>query len=405
MNLLYLCHRIPYPPDKGDKIRSYNQVRYLGARHSVSVVCFADEHADRARGIELARDCASVDVVFRGRSSSLARAAAGLPSGRSMSVAAFGSGSMRRTLRRVVERGRFDAALVFSSQMGQYLDVLPPVPCVVDFVDVDSEKWRDYAARLGPPRSWLYRLEAKRLSDFEGRLARRAARSVFVSEAEAALFLARHPGMRVSVLSMGVDLDYFAPGPEGATPGQPPTAVFVGMMDYRPNVDAVSYFAREILPRVRRRVADACFRVVGRRPTAAVRALAALPGVAVTGAVPDVRPHLRDAAVSVAPFRIARGIQSKTLEAMAMGLPVVGTSIAFQGIASEIADGVSRKDAPEDFAEEVALLMRSPELQRSRGALARRYVERQHRWEDRGRELESLLSEAVHEGRPTPPAE
>jgi sugar transferase (PEP-CTERM/EpsH1 system associated) len=320
-----------------------------------------------------------------------------------LSVAAFDSGEFRRLVEARCRRDPPDAILVYTAVMAPYAENAG-VPRLVDFVDVDSEKWKLYAARHRPPRSLVYAIEARRLAAFEDHVCRDFEHSASVSEMEKRILAARVPGLRHTVIPMGVDLEYFRPPADSGGRGGSarPVIVFVGVMDYFPNSDAVSWFAKRVFPLVRPRVPEVEFRIVGRRPSRAVRALAREPGVTVTGAVADVRPHLADATLAVAPFQITRGVQSKVLEAMASGLPVVGTRIAFQALGAGEKDGLRAADTPSALADEVVAVLRDPTLGRSRGAEARRYVERNHRWETSGDLLESVLTTLVEHRRAAP---
>lgn len=403
MKILYLCHRIPYPPDKGDKIRAYHHIAHLARTHRVHLACFADERADLEHVRSLQAICASVDVVYRSPFAARLFALAALPTGRSLSVAAFDSLELRARVRRRLREEQPDILVAYSAAMAQYLEEANGTPRVMDFVDADSEKLREYA-RLGRfPQSALYALEADRLARYEGRIAATFDASIFISEAEAQIVRPHAPGRDFSIIRNGVDLDVFRPDPDGARPREP-VVVFTGVMGYFPNVDAVTYFAHDILPRVRAEIPAARFAIVGRDPSVAVRRLAQLPGVTVTGAVPDVRPYLSEAALAVAPFRIARGVQNKVLEAMSSGLPVVGTQLAFQGITANDADGVRAADSAEAFAKEVVTLLRDPSLRRDLGQRARRYVEQHHRWEEVGAILEAKLLQLVEARRVRPDA-
>lgn len=390
MRILYLCHRIPFPPDKGDKIRSFHQISHLGRSHEVHVACLVDDPADRFQAEPLRRFCAGVDAPYQSRAIGKAKALLALVSGRPLSVAAFDSPDLARAVSERLRAGWPDVIVVFSSAMGQYVPRGCGVPLLVDFVDADSDKWRLYAERSGPATRWIYRIEAARLGRFERELAARADASLFVSDLEARLLDLAPGDGRTWVVTNGVDLDYFRPGPV-APPLPAPRAVFVGMMDYYPNADAVTWYAEEILPKIRARIPDARFDIVGRNPGARVRALSRIPGVRVTGSVPDVRPYLGEGAVAVAPFRMARGIQNKILEAMAMGLPVVGTPSVFQGLPASASDGVAAADGASDFADEVCTLLADASVRSARGRAARTYVEGRHRWDDHGRRLEELL--------------
>lgn len=401
MKILYLCHRIPYPPDKGEKIRAYHHIEYLARAHRIHLACFADTRADLDHARSLEKICASVDVVYRSPLAARLHALAALPTRRSLSVAAFDSSTLRLLVERRLREERPDILVAYSAAMAQYVERVNGAPRVLDFVDADSEKLREYA-RLRPfPQSALYGLEADRLARYEARMAATFDASIFISEPEAEIVRRRAPGREYSIIRNGVDLDAFRPDPSAGRP-RDPVIVFTGVMGYYPNVDAVAFFARDILPRVRNRVPGARFEIVGRDPSAAVRGLARLPGVTVTGFVPDVRPYLANAAVAVAPFRIARGVQNKVLEAMASGLPVIGTRLAFQGITASATDGVRVGDDADAFAEEVVALLLDSALRADLGQRARQYVEQHHRWEEVGAILEKMLLDLVA-GRGTSP--
>ncbi len=394
MKILYIAHRIPYPPDKGDKIRSFHQIQHLSKKHEVHLVCFVDEKGDLPYARALEKYCASVDVVFRGKLASRCLAfQALLFSKEPLSVASFYSAELAQKITHTLGREAYDKIFVFSSAMARYVKHISHIPKVMDFVDVDSEKWQLYAQYHPFPLSWIYRLEVARLSRYEENIARIFEHSIFVSEKEAALFRQRVGGKPISVIPNGVDLDYFCPDGAGRSSHTQPSIVFTGAMDYFPNVDAVRYFCSKIFPRVREAVPEVGFYIVGRNPTRQVRGLGSQPGVVVTGYVPDVRPYLAKAWVAIAPLRIARGLQNKILEAMAMGLPVVGTSEAFQGTRARREDGIRMADDSKSFAHAVVTLLKDPVLRRRCSLAARDYVERQHQWQDHGARLESLLHE------------
>jgi len=273
------------------------------------------------------------------------------------------------------------------------------VPKALDFVDVDSELWRVSAEYRATPLSWLNRLEARRLARYEVDVARSFDHAIFVSEAEARVFRHRAADLPSAVVGNGVDLDAFAPTAAPVPPEGAPEVVFTGTMDYLPNVDAMRYFCRSILPRVREAAPQVRLTIVGRNPTRAVRRLARKGHVTVTGWVPDVRPHLARATVAVAPFRIARGIQNKILEAMASGVPVVATSVALEGLDTTDGDGARRADDPASFAREVVALLRDPEWRASCSRQARRFVQRCHRWDVQGAQLSRLLETMVEKRR------
>lgn len=393
MNILYLCHRIPYPPDKGDKIRSFHQIRELSKRHTVHLACLIDDPEDLKHVAALRKYCASVEAVYRNKVAARGLALLALFTGQSLSVAAFYSKELKKRIDAKIRTERLDRIFVFCSSMGGYVADVSHLPKVIDFVDVDSEKWRCYADYHSFPISWIYRQEADRLARYEAEMARRFDRSIFVSEKEADLFRQQVSDCSISAIPNGVDLDYFYPG--GKTPSGDPAIVFTGAMDYFPNVDAVRYFCAEVLPRIREVFPGVLFYIVGRNPAASVKELGVPGRVIVTGTVPDVRPYLAKSAVAVAPFRIARGIQNKILEAMAMGVPVVGTSVSFQAFEEKEGVGVRFADNPESFAQEVLLLLQDRTLRTRLGLEARSFVERLYRWQDHGDRLGSLLQDGI----------
>jgi sugar transferase (PEP-CTERM/EpsH1 system associated) len=393
MNILYLAHRIPYPPDKGEKIRAFHQIRYLSMKHRVHVASLVDDPDDRRHAKTLEGYCASVDVVYRSRGRANAAAAAALLTDRPLSVASFFSRALSEKIRRRLGSETIDRIFVYSSAMAEYVRDVSGVPKVVDFVDVDSDKWRLYAEHHLFPRSWVYRLEADRLARYEERVARAFDRIIVVSELEAGLLRGRIDGRPVAVISNGVDLDYFRPTGAGRGKAEEPTLVFTGVMDYFPNIDAVTYFCRDIFPGVTRALPGTRLFIVGRNPTPAVRRLGRDPHVIVTGSVPDVRPYLEKAHIAIAPFRLARGVQNKVLEAMAMERPVVGTPQAFQGVQATSEDGIWMEDTAEAFAKAVLALLGDPGLRCRRAGQARRYVETRHQWADHGAQLERLLQD------------
>lgn len=334
----------------------------------------------------------SVDAVYRDKAFSNFQAALAIFGNASLSAASFYSKELKEIIDQRLRSEKFDRIIVFSSVMAEYVKNVKHIAKVMDFVDVDSEKWRVYADYHPFPFSQIYRLEAKRLAQYEEEVAKLFDHSIFVSEKEAKLFQKRVKDRPISVIPNGVDMAYFAQSKDtGNSISQPPVIIFTGAMDYFPNVDAVKYFCEEIFPSIRQAMPEVGFYIVGRNPTRQVIALGRQPRVIVTGSVPDIRPYLAKARVAVAPFRLARGIQNKVLEAMAMGVPVVGTSNGFQGTQATITDGIRIADDPVRFAQDVLALLSNSDLRQKCSIGAQRYVERCHRWEDHCARLESLL--------------
>ncbi|HEX8201009.1 MAG TPA: TIGR03087 family PEP-CTERM/XrtA system glycosyltransferase [Isosphaeraceae bacterium] len=401
--ILYLTHRLPYPPDKGDRIRNYHVLDWLSRRYAVHLACLADEPVGRGAIEHLRGVCARVAIVRVGGWARRLGALTALVQGRTATEGAFAVPRLRAVLRRWSHQTPFAAALASTSGLAPYLrmEELRAVPAVVDLVDVDSQKWLDYAAAGRGPRAWLHALEGRRVRDLERNIAGWARAITLVSRAEAELYRrACGPGP-VHAITNGVDLDYFRPDPDAGD--EEPSCVFVGALDYRPNVDAVVWFCREVWPAIRGRQPRAHFALVGRQPAPEVRRLAALPGVELVGQVPDVRPHVARAAVVIAPLRMARGVQNKVLEALAMAKPTVASPQAVTGL--NVAPGihVQLASTPTEWVEVIGQLWEEPEARRSLGAAGRQYVEQHHRWD---RCLDSLdpLLRPKDASRSTPPS-
>jgi sugar transferase (PEP-CTERM/EpsH1 system associated) len=283
---------------------------------------------------------------------------------------------------------------VYSSSMAQYVANDAHVPRIIDFVDIDSQKWQEYSRRKQWPLSAVYRREAGALLRAERQIAREFDVSIFVSEAEASLFrrLATESCERVRAVSIGIDASHFSPDVEYPNPygtGGPSALCFTGMMDYWPNVDAVTWFVERILPRIRAARPSATFWIVGANPTRSVQRLAETPGVFVTGRVPDTRPYLRHASVVVAPLRIARGIQSKVLEAMAMACPVIASAHAFEGLSVEPGRDLLVAQNADDF---VAATLRMWEEGGTFGRRARQAVQRLYDWAPHLASLDAVVA-------------
>ncbi|HET7314045.1 TIGR03087 family PEP-CTERM/XrtA system glycosyltransferase [Salinisphaera sp.] len=390
--LLYLCHRIPYPPNKGDKIRAFNWLRALAERHTVHLGSFVDDSADWAHRAVLDRWCDQVCLRPLAPRRAKLRSLSALARGEALSFAYYRDRALQDWVDRLMAERRIDAVLVFSSTMAPYV-AGHAVRRVLDFVDVDSDKWAQYAAHTRGPMRRIYAREANTLAAGERRLARSFDASIFVSAAEADFFRRMAPdcAARVHAIANGVYAEYFdpdgdyAPAAPGAT-----DIVFTGAMDYGANVDAVCWFVEQVWPRVRQAVPEARFTIVGTRPTRRVQALAEHAGVVVTGAVPDVRPYLARARVAVAPMRIARGLQNKVLEAFAMARPVVMTPQAEAGLepGAEAAGDVVA--APEAFAAAVIARLAGVPDEATRRA-ARGYVLTHYAWAARFAELDRLI--------------
>lgn len=397
-DLLFLSQRLPYPPTKGEKIRAYHELAWLARRYDVHLGCLADDPADIAHAEALRPLCRDMHVAPIDPRLAKLTCLTGLLTHEGLSVTYFRNRALAAWVRRVMTSVRPAVTFVYSSNMMPYvLDLPRSGRLIADLVDVDSAKWQALAEADQGPMRLVYRREWRRIAALEDRIVREADLSVLVSDAEAALLAGRIPAyaQRVRAVSNGVDYGFF--DPSGFAPPQPealPEFVFTGTMDYKPNADAVAWFATSILPLVRAAIPDAGFRIVGANPSRQTRALGDLPGVAVTGRVADVRPFLAQATAAVAPMRIARGIQNKVLEAMAMARPVVVTPDALEGIAATPGQDVILADTAERFAEACIGLARGQAQGAAIGAAARARILRNYDWDACLARYDDILSSA-----------
>jgi sugar transferase (PEP-CTERM/EpsH1 system associated) len=391
-DLMFLSHRIPYPPDKGEKIRAWHMFERLARTHRVHLGCFIDDALDWSHLSALRPLCADLACFALERRRQKLKTFLRVRPGQPLSAGWFHDPRLARWVAGKLAGG-IDRVFVYCSAMAPYVMATVGVRRIIDMVDVDSEKWAEYAARSAPPARWIWAREARTLLALERRAALAFDHTLFVSAEECHRFAALAPEAsgRISWLDNGVDLDFFSPDFTGPRPFPPggPDLVFTGTMDYWPNVDAVEWFAREVLPLLSATWPALRFWIVGANPGPAVRALAGLPGVQVTGRVADTRPYLRHADVAVAPLSIARGIQNKVLEAMAMARPVVASPQAFEGVRAEPGRDLLVAEGAADTARRIAAVLQGahPGL----GAAARRAVERGHAWESTLAGLEALV--------------
>lgn len=405
-HLLFLAHRIPYPPDKGDKIRSFHILKFLAEQGwSIHLGALLDEPEDLKHQEQLRSYCQSICLEpiqpFRRKAASLLRLWQGQP----LSVHYFFRPRLQKYINQVLQDYPVQVVFCFSSPMAEYVfqaglagpphNTIPQITnkritnnestkCIMDLVDVDSDKWQQYAARNKAPTAWLYSLEAKRLAEYEAKIAQHFDVIYLVSQQECQLLARRGITQKVQPLGNGVDLEYFAPaGAEQQSSGrQGLNLVFCGLMDYFPNVDAVSWFVRRVLPLIQEQCAEVTLQIVGAKPVQEVLELGAQPGVEVLGRVEDVRPYVWQADISVAPIRVARGVQNKVLEAMAMAKPVVATQEAFAGIQAEPGQDllVTASEAGE-FAQAVLELWQSPHQAASIAASGRKRMQEHYSWQ------------------------
>ncbi|WP_416306672.1 TIGR03087 family PEP-CTERM/XrtA system glycosyltransferase [Neptunicella sp. SCSIO 80796] len=362
--LLYLCHRIPYPPNKGDKIRSFNILQQLAKHYDVHLGCFIDDPYDQQYLEQLNTWCKSVFALTVNKRWSTIKSSTALLTGQALSLPYYHRKAMQSWVDQCCQTFAINHALIFSSTMAQYVSDKDNLHIVVDFVDVDSDKWRQYAQDANPIKKWVYQREWRTLQKFENNVAKHVAHALFVSPQEAELFrqqLTPTIHHKVGYLLNGVDTQFFDPANANIEPLNDNIDVaFTGAMDYWANVDAAVWFVDNVWPSVRQRYPQATFYIVGGNPTAQIKALHGKQGIIVTGRVKDVRPYVIKAKINVAPLQIARGIQNKVLEAMALGRPVIATNMAIEGIEAKN-EHIQIVDQADEFARQVCHYLDKPQ--------------------------------------------
>jgi sugar transferase (PEP-CTERM/EpsH1 system associated) len=394
--MLFISHRIPYPPDRGEKIRGWNLIQHLGRKYRLHYGCLIDDPADWQHVARLRALCVDFAAFGIDKRRQKLRALLRFRPGRPLMLDYYDHPGLRRWARETLAREHIDIVYIYSTAMAPYVLHTEGPRRILDMQDIDSEKWAQYAQASRWPMRLVWAREGRTLLAYERMAAMACERTLFVSEQECRRFgeLVPQARGRIDWLEQGVDLERFSPAVvlDNPYPDAVPRLVFTGNMDYWPNADAAVFFAREVMPLLAQRDPAPRFVIVGANPTQAVLALAALPGVDVTGRVPDVRPYVAHAAVSVAPLRLARGIQNKVLEAMALACPVVASPQAFEGVRALAGQDLLVGDGAAAIARLVDEVLDGahPGL----GAAGRRTVERGYAWAGTLARLDGFLDNA-----------
>jgi sugar transferase (PEP-CTERM/EpsH1 system associated) len=406
MTILYIAHRIPYPPNKGDKIRSFNEIKHLSSSHKVDLVCLADNIDDLKFKNDLEKYCRRVFVQHFKISQAKLRGFINLIRGKAISVGYFYMKKIQQVIDRWLSDTVYDAIICFSSPMAEYLFRSPFLShcfskfaqpatrnpkLIMDFCDLDSDKWLQYSQRSKFPLNLIYRIENKRLLKYEKKINKSFDNSVFVSQQEADLFYRLFPEVKnISVIGNGVDYEYFSPEFRTLNP-DPRTLMFTGAMDYWANVDGVLWFCEKIFPMIRAGYPKVQFYIVGSNPNPEIQKLGSNKCINVTGFVEDIRPYYNNADICVIPLRIARGVQNKILEAMSMGKAVVTTSTAVQSIKATSGEHLLVEDNSDKFAEAVSMLLENHTLRNYLGTNARQFIKSNYNWQKNMKKFEELV--------------
>jgi hypothetical protein len=393
VNILYVCHRCPFPPKRGGKIRPFNMIRHLTAQgHRVTVCSLARSPAEAEEGRGIAPHCAHFEMGLVSNPVQALRMVARLPTLTPSSMGFFYSPDLARRIRERLAAERFDLIFVHCSSVAQYVSQVTGIPKILDFGDMDSQKWLEYAAYKPFPLSLGYRLEGIKLVAEEKRLARQFDVCTATTRAEWETLESYGTGVATAWFPNGVDSDYFTPA---EPPYDPDTIGFVGRMDYYPNHECMFDFCQKAWPIIRARRPNAQLLIIGADPSPAVRELGQQPGVTVTGSVPDVRPYLWRSAAMVAPLNIARGTQNKILEAMAAGVPVVTSRVAAGGVDALDREHFLVGDSATDYAEAALRLMEDPAERQRLARAGRERMLTHHAWDRSMRRLDGIIERCL----------
>ena len=392
MKILYVCHRFPFPPRRGGKIRPFNMINHLNQKHQVIVASLVRSKAEAEAGKGLRNYCERYLMGQVNETWQTLRMIARLPTAMPSSIGYFYSASLHRDIQRTLATERFDLIFVHCSSVAQYVENISGIPKILDFGDMDSQKWLIYSKIRHFPLNIGYWIEGIKLEQVEKRLASKFDCCTCTTKEELNTLNNYAIDVMTDWFPNGVDHEYFAPTDSTY---EPTTLCFVGRMDYYPNQECMFSFCTHVLPLIRKQQPNVKLLIVGADPSPAVKNLGKLPGVTVTGSVPDVRPYVQCAAVMVAPLNIARGTQNKILEAMAMGVPVVSSSLAAQGVDAEPGEHFLTADTPEEYADAILQLMGNPHERKRFAEAGRSRMLSHHDWPSSMKRLDQILERCL----------
>lgn len=392
MKILYVCHRFPFPPKRGGKIRPFNMIKHLSQHHEVTVASIVRSTDEAVEGQGISEHCASFEMARVQDSVQAVRMVARLPSTTPSSFGYFYSSDLNRRIQKLVTSKRFDLIFVHCSSVAPYVSAIRDIPKILDFGDMDSQKWLEYARYKAFPLSFGYWLEGRKLEREERRLARCFDMCTATTRAEWETLESYQTGVATDWFPNGVDTSYFSPGDESYDID---TISFVGRMDYYPNQECMFKFCENTLPLLKKRRPQVKLLIVGADPSPAVRKLGEIPGVTVTGSVKDVRPFVRKSAAMIAPLNIARGTQNKILEAMAMGVPVISSRIAAAGVDAIHGEHLLVATTPQEYASALLTILDDKEERIRLSEAGRARMLSHHAWPRSMERLDRIISRCM----------
>ena len=393
MRILYVCHRFPYPPRRGGTIRPFNMIKHLSQSHEVVVCSLTRSPQMTADAQGIAPHCAEFHIGQVDDRVQTLRMIATLPTPFPASESFFHSTRLARQIRHLLATQKFDLIFVHCSSVAHYVADVQGIPKMLDYGDMDSAKWLEYAGHKPFPLSLGYWWEGTRVQALEKRLARKFDFCSTITRAEHQTFLNYGSDTPSGWFPNGVDNSFFAPIEN--VEYDPNTIVFIGRMDYFPNQQGMIGFCRDVMPLLKAKRPALKLQIVGAEPSQEVKDLGKLPGVTVTGTVPDVRPYVTQAALTVAPLLIARGTQNKILEAMAMGVPVVASQIAAAGVDAGPGQHILAADAPQDMCNAILSVLDNPAERARLSQAGRARVLSNHAWPNSMKRLDAHIESCL----------
>ncbi len=390
MKILFVSHRIPYPPNKGDKLRAFHILKHLAQKHEVDLACVSDNKQDLSYVADLKPYCGDISAVYISPFESRLNYLRYLFSKFPITLGHFYSGQFKRQLNSLIAQGKYDLICVFSVAMSQYVLEVDHIPKLLDLVDADCQKWLSYAEYAKFPLSFIYRLEGKRTREYEKAVCPKFTACTVVSEAEKHILEQFVPADNLHVVANGIDQKPYRPYADYKKPEEQ-NLLFVGGMFYFAYIDGILHFYNHAFEHIKKAFPKLKFYIVGADPAPEVLKLANDPNVRVTGFVDDLMPYLKKATVYVVPLRMAPGIQNKILEAMAMNIPVVSTSAAIQGIDAKPGRDVIVADDPKSFADGVIRLLKEPQLRHDLIQNAKKLIDEKYDWQKNLKILDKIL--------------
>ena len=392
MKILLLCHRFPYPPDGGAKIRPFHMIRHLQKSHQVTVASLVRDDEEERAASGLAEYCERYHFERIGKWAARFRMVFNLLTRTPSSMGFFHSPALHKWVRAELARENYDLIITHCSSMAPYVEHVTDVKKILDFTDMDSQKWLTYVPVQPWPMSWGYKIEGTKLARAEAELARKFDLSTTATAAETETLDGFGTGAASGWFPNGVDSEYFSPSGEDYDPD---LVVFLGRMDYYPNRECMLRFADDVMPKLQQRRPGTKLRIVGANPPADVRALGDRKGIEVTGSVPDVRPHLLAGALSVAPLTIARGTQNKILEALAAGVPVVSSRLAARGTDAVPGEHLLTADTPDEYCDAILRLLDDPAEREKFSVAGRKRMLSHHSWDAAMERLDQLIQKCL----------